>query len=219
MKYSDSNETCDASISLNISDRVSERFHMALTKENKGRFKAEASRHEPPKAIFNYLYAILHSSIYRRKYAEFLKTDFPRIPFTKDRELFTALAKLGAELIELHLLTAPLLNKPMTNYVGAPAPLVEKVIWADETVWLDKARTAGFIGVPENVWNYYIGGYQVCAKWLKDRKGRTLSHDDLAHYQKIVVALHETIHLQAEIDKLYPRVEETLASLSLEAAK
>lgn len=68
--------------------------------------------------------------------------------------------------------------------------------------WLDKAQTYGFKGVPEDVWSFHIGGYQVCEKWLKDRKGRTLSKEDLTHYQKIVVALHETIRLMAEIDKL-----------------
>ncbi|GEM_PF-2258973 len=91
-------------------------------------------------------------------------------------------------------------------------PLLLK--WSDSTVWLDKAQTTGFAGVPQNVWNYHIGGYQVCQKWLKDRKGRTLSADDLAHCHKIVVALNETIRLQAEIDTLYPRVEETLAGVA-----
>ncbi len=84
----------------------------------------------------------------------------------------------------------------------ATHPLVEKPTWSRDTVWVDKAQTTGFRGVREEVWNFHIGGYQVCEKWLKDRKGRELTKDDLAHYQKIVVALSETIRLMAEIDKL-----------------
>ncbi|WP_228054527.1 type ISP restriction/modification enzyme [Gloeocapsopsis crepidinum] len=61
-----------------------------------------------------------------------------------------------------------------------------------------------FTGVPENVWNFYVGGYQVCQKWLKDRKGRTLSDEDILHYQRIVVALQETIELMAKIDAAIP---------------
>jgi hypothetical protein len=72
--------------------------------------------------------------------------------------------------------------------------------WSEDTVWLNKAQASGFKGVREDVWNFHIGGYQVCEKWLKDRKGRTLSRDDIAHYQKIVIALAETIRLMKEID-------------------
>jgi hypothetical protein len=79
---------------------------------------------------------------------------------------------------------------------------VEKVSYKEGTVFFDKAQTTGFKGVPENVWNFHIGGYQVCEKWLKDRKGRTLSDDDIAHYHKIVISLQETIRLMAEIDQV-----------------
>ena len=85
--------------------------------------------------------------------------------------------------------------------LGGDAPEVEKVTWSDDTVWLDKAETTGFRGVPEEVWNFHIGGYQVCHKWPKDRKGRTLSDEDIAHYQKIVVALSETTRITAGIDE------------------
>ena len=88
------------------------------------------------------------------------------------------------------------------EFVGSRNPVVEKISWSRNTVWVDKAQTTGFQGVREDVWNFHIGGYQVCEKWLKDRKGRTLTNDDLAHYQKIVVALSETIRLMAEIDKV-----------------
>ena len=85
-------------------------------------------------------------------------------------------------------------------FVGGWSPEVEKVSWSNHTVWIDKAQTTGFKGVREDVWNFRIGGYQVCEKWLKDRKGRTLSPVDIAHYHKIVVALAETIRLMQEID-------------------
>ena len=103
----------------------------------------------------------------------------------------------------------------LTIYTGPKNPEVGRVGWSDDTVWLDAAATKkgqpatpgtiGFRGVPEAVWNFHIGGYQVCEKWLKDRKGRTLSKDDIAHYQKIVVALTETIRLMKEIDKVIER--------------
>lgn len=105
------------------------------------------------------------------------------------------------------------------TFTGPAAPVVEKVGWSDDTVWLDavkpkKAKGApagpteavtgniGFRGVPEEVWSFHIGGYQVCQKWLKDRKGRTLSADDITHYHRIVIALHETIRLMQEIDEV-----------------
>jgi Type ISP C-terminal specificity domain len=111
-----------------------------------------------------------------------------------------ALTKLGGEPVALHLLESPKLAQPITEFVDARHPEVEMISWSRDTVWVDKALTIGFKGVREDVWNFQIGGYQVCEKLLKDRKGRTLSDDDMAHYQKIVVALLETIRLMAEID-------------------
>jgi len=128
--------------------------------------------------------------------------DFPRLPVAGNLELFRALACLGGDLVALHLLESPKLDKPITEYTGGRNPEVQKVSWSRNTVWLDKAQTTGFKGVREGVWNFHIGGYQVCEKWLKDRKGRTLTKDDLTHYQKIVVALSETIRLMAEIDAM-----------------
>ena len=160
------------------------------------------AKNATPEDIFNYIYAVFHSPAYRSRYAEFLKIDFPRLPLTGSLELFRALAKLGRELTALHLLESPKLDKPITAFIGNRNPEVEKATWSNNTVWVDKAQSTGFKGVPEDVWSFHIGGYQVCAKWLKDRKGRTLNKDDIAHYQKIVVALSETIRLMAEIDKV-----------------
>jgi predicted helicase len=155
-----------------------------------------------PEDILQYAYGIFHSPGYRSRYAEFLKSDFPRLPLTGDLELFHALVSLGGKLVALHLLESPKLDKPLTTYTGPANPEIEKVAYARDTVWLEKAQTCGFCGVPETVWNFHIGGYQVCEKWLKDRKGRTLSKDDIAHYQKIVVALSETIRLMKQIDEV-----------------
>jgi hypothetical protein len=152
--------------------------------------------------IFNYTYAVFHSPCYRSRYAEFLKIDFPRLPLTGNLELFRELSRQGGELTALHLLESPKLDQPITEFIGGRNPEVEKVSWSKNTVWVDKAQTIGFKGVRENVWNFHIGGYQVCEKWLKDRKGRTLTKDDLAHYHKIVIALAETIRLMAEIDEV-----------------
>ena len=153
-----------------------------------------------PEDIFHYAYAVFHSPGYRSRYAEFLKIDFPRLPLTGNLKLFRALARLGGELTALHLLESPKLAQPITEFIGGRHPEIEKISWTCNTVWLDKAHTSGFQGVREDVWNFHIGGYQVCEKWLKDRKGRPLMKDDLAHYQKIVVALTETIGLMKEID-------------------
>ncbi len=171
----------------------------ALTRTSKDRLT--------PADIFHYAYAVFHSPGYRRRYAEFLKIDFPRLPLTRSLDLFRALARIGGELTALHLLESPRLAQPITEFIGSRNPEVEKVSWSRDTVWVDKAQTIGFRGVREPVWNFHIGGYQVCEKWLKDRgpklgqPGRKLSKDDIAHYQKIIVALSETIRLMAEIDR------------------
>ena len=171
---------------------------LKLTFDGTNRFPKDLT----PEDIFHYAYAVFHSPGYRSRYAEFLKIDFPRLPLTGNLELFRALARLGGELVALHLLESPKLDNPITDFIGGRSPEVEKVSWSRNSVWLDKAQTTGFKGVREDVWNFHIGGYQVCEKWLKDRKGRTLTKDDLTHYQKIVVALSETIRLMAEIDAM-----------------
>jgi predicted helicase len=155
-----------------------------------------------PEDIFNYTFAVLHCPGYRSRYMEFLKRDFPRLPLTGDSELFHGLARRGGELVALHLMESPKLDLPLTTYTGPANPEVEKISYALDTVWIDKAQTRGFRGVPEDIWRFHVGGYQVCEKWLKDRKGRTLSKDDIAYYQKVLVALKETIRLMKEIDEI-----------------
>lgn len=158
--------------------------------------------------LLDYIVAILHSPSYRRRYAALLTRDFPRIPVIKSLDAFRALARVGGEIVELHLMTSTKLDRPVATYVGAPDPRVEKVSYAQGTIWLDEAQSCGFRSVLEAVWNFHLGGYQVCEKWLKDRgpkkgqPGRVLTADDIAHYVRIVTALHETIQIQLEIDEV-----------------
>jgi predicted helicase len=170
-----------------------------------------------PEDIFHYIYAILHSPTYRTRYAEFLKIDFPRIPLTSDVELFRELCAKGADLVALHLLeddyeaaswnaSKPDRANPLsafgTKIAGGGTNEVAKghPKYQNSSVYINPNRW--FEGVPEEVWNFHIGGYQVCAKWLKDRRGRSLSEEDITHYQRVVVALRETIRLMAEIDEV-----------------
>jgi len=161
-------------------------------------------RHLLPEEIFYYLYAVLYSNTYRSKYAEFLKMDFPRIPFTSDVRLFQQMADLGRRLADLHLLKANELDPPIARFQGQGDNRVEKVIYKDCRVYINKSQH--FEPVPPEVWSYQIGGYQVCSKWLKDRKGRVLSLDEIKKYCQIVTALKITIDVQEQIDDLYPSI-------------
>ncbi len=157
-----------------------------------------------PEDIFHYAYAIFHSPTYRTRYAEFLKIDFLRLPLTSDKGLFKALAEKGTELVSLHLMESPTLNTLITKYPVTGSNDVEKIIYDEKTQRIYINKTQYFEGVSPEVWEFQIGGYQVCQKWLKDRKGRKIGVDDSTHYQKIVVALKETIRLMAEIDEIIP---------------
>lgn len=182
-----------------------------------------------PEDVLHYAYAVFHSPTYRSRYAEFLKIDFPRLPLTSNRELFAALAGLGADLVALHLLEddypaaswnqtggdSPL-QHPITTFVaGANGTTMgafsKSKCYKGGRVYLDTSQRSScsyFDGIPEEVWNFHIGGYQVLYKWLYDRRGkkgvpgRTLTEEDIAHYQRIVVALKETIRLMEEIDEV-----------------
>jgi len=154
-----------------------------------------------PENILDYIYAVLHSPNYREKYKEFLKIDFPHVPYPKDAESFKKLVMIGAELRLLHLLESLKVNKFITTYPVAGSDTVEKLIYKDGNVYINKDQYFG--NVPEIAWNFYIGGYQPAQKWLKDRKGRTLTNEDIEHYQKMIVALKETERITEEIDKNY----------------
>jgi predicted helicase len=166
-----------------------------------------------PIDILDYIYAVLHSPSYREKYKEFLKIDFPRVPYPKDKNTFWKLVNLGREIREIHLLESPQVEKYITQYPidgdnvvtkpryipsppleGCPKGGVVGKVYINDTQYFDN--------VPEVAWNFYIGGYQPAQKWLKDRKDRKLEYEDILHYQKIIVALTETDRIMREIDKV-----------------
>jgi predicted helicase len=153
-----------------------------------------------PIDILDYIYSILHSPNYRVKYKEFLKIDFPRVPYPKDADTFWNLVKLGSSLRQIHLLESPLINKFITTYPVNGSNEVIKLKYEGSKVWINFDQY--FDHVPQVAWEFYIGGYQPAQKWLKDRKGRVLSYEDIQHYQRIIVALAETDRLMKEIDKI-----------------
>jgi len=151
-----------------------------------------------------YIYAILSAPSYRTRYEAFLRTDFPHIPFTTDPDLFAALASLGQELIDVHLMRAPSLSRLITAYPVNGDNRVARVDYQPPAqdcagrVWIN--ATQYIEGVSPDLWEYQIGGYQVLDKWLRDRRKRVLTYEEIIHYQRIVVALAETQRLQREID-------------------
>ena len=191
---------------------LSPAFFEKLTREYK---KAPS-----PEEIFYYIYAVLYSSIYRTKYAEFLKIDFPRVPFTSEYKLFKKIGDLGEKLVNLHLLKSSDLDAPVAKFQGKGNDKVEKPRYEQPPQSpLTKGELKGvvyinssqyFEGIPKEVWEYQIGGYQVCDKWLKDRKGRPLSLDDITHYCKVVTSLKKTIEVQSKIDSAYPEIEKEI---------
>lgn len=165
-----------------------------------------------PEEIFSYIYAVFYAPAYREKYAEFLKMDFPRIPFTSNTDLFKEMARLGKRLVLLHLLKSSELDPPICRFEGKGDGKVSKgqkdglhYETREERVYINPTQYFG--PVPEEVWSYKVGGYYVCEKWLKDRRERHLDLDDIRTYCRIVTALSRTIEIQKEIDTLYPAVE------------
>ncbi|MFO7918898.1 MAG: type ISP restriction/modification enzyme [Anaerolineae bacterium] len=172
-----------------------------------------------PRDVLAYAYAVFHAPTYRERYAEFLKIDFPGLPLTSNVELFWRLVALGNALIDLHLLSPDAPARRDVGRVSFPEPGSNRVkgrggfpkfIPAGESrtkpgevaernrVYINLEQYFG--GVPRDVWEFQIGGYQVLHKWLKDRKGRVLSYEELQHYRRIVVALQETMDLMERID-------------------
>ena len=150
-----------------------------------------------PEEILAYIYAVLHSPTYRERYYEFLRYDFPRIPLPKDIDQFRKLAALGQELIDWHLLKD--MQIPARHrFEGEGDGVVLKLRYEDDNVWIN--ATQSFTDVPTEVWEYEIGAYQVCLKWLKDRKGEALSHAEVRQYRSILVAVAETLRVVGEID-------------------
>jgi predicted helicase len=180
---------------------ISNKLSMQFIQDGKG----DLHQNFGPEDIFDYMYAVFHSPTYRERYAEFLKIDFPRLPLTTNTVLFRELCKLGERLVDLHLMEK--FGKAAPNYPEQGNNLVEKIEYLELRDQSEQGRvyintSQYFDGVAHGVWEFHVGGYQVCQKWLKDRKGRVLTFDDVRHYQRIVAALAETISLMASVDEV-----------------
>lgn len=187
-------------LSLPFTGDMEKRLGMEFVTDGKGDLEETFG----PEDVFDYIYAVFHSPTYRTRYAEFLKIDFPRVPLTSNKDAFRGLVEKGAELVSLHLMESPALNNLVTTYPASGSDEVEKVEYNDLLRRVCINKTQYFEGVDPEVWEFHVGGYQVLSKWLKDRKGRKLTYEDQQHYQKIVVALKETIRLTREIDETIP---------------
>lgn len=168
-----------------------------LNDEEWQKFNNAIGRVTPPEELLAYIYAVLHSPSYRERYKEFLKVDFPRITLPTSESEFVRLAQIGQQLIDLHMMRNTQSWKCDTTFPEPGSQQIDMLKWKDKQVWINKQQYFG--NVPEEVWNFYIGGYQPAQKWLKDRKGRTLVFDDIKHYLYIIHALAETIKLMQKI--------------------
>jgi predicted helicase len=194
-----------------IVSQIAKKIGLAFTNE-----KEDTKNTFAPIDILDYIYAVLHSPNYRDKYKEFLKIDFPRIPYPKDEKAFWCLVKLGKEVREVHLLESNKVENYITSYEMAEdaendhnviTTKIGKKDWEIidtekqlGRIWINESKY--FDNVPLTAWVFYIGGYQPAQKWLKDRKERELNYEDILHYQKIIVALSETDRIMKEIDKI-----------------
>lgn len=189
-----------------IVDDITKKIHLIFTVE-----KEDTVDTFSPIDILDYIYAVLHSPTYRKKYKEFLKTDFPKIPYPKGKNTFWELVELGGQIRKIHLLESPKVEDYITSYPKDGSNTITTKIGKKDWELFDEENQLGriwineeqyFDNIPLVAWEFYIGGYQPAQKWLKDRKGRTLEFDDILHYQKIIVALSETDRLMKEIDKI-----------------
>lgn len=182
-------------LNMDIVRELEQKLNLTFTPEKEAKAGTFA-----PIDILDYIYGVLHSNKYRNKYKEFLKIDFPRIPYPENADYFFKIAQLGKQLREIHLLESPVVNEFVTSYPVGGDNEVVKPEYKDNKVYINK--TQYFDNVPEIAWNFYIGGYQPAQKWLKDRKGRILSYEEVMHYQKIIKALTETHTLMQQIDNI-----------------
>jgi len=182
-------------LNLDIVNQIAQKIGLIFTVEKEITIGTFA-----PIDVFDYIYAVLHSPTYRFKFREFLKIDFPKIPYPENADIFWKLVRLGSEIRKIHLLESPVVDKYITQYPVGGDNLVTKPYFQDDKVYINE--TQYFSNVPQTAWEFYIGGYQPAQKWLKDRKDCKLQFDDIFHYQKIIVALSETDRLMKEIDKI-----------------
>ena len=156
--------------------------------------------HFAPIDVLDYIYGVLHSPAYRAKYQEFLKIDFPRIPYPTSADYFRQVAKLGQEIRQVHLLKHPCTHLPAVTYPINGLNIVEKISYENGKVFINDSQY--FDNIPKTAWEFYIGGYQPAQKWLKDRKGQVLTFEELQHYPRIIAALQKTHELMQEADKI-----------------
>jgi predicted helicase len=184
----------------NLSPEFITQFSQKLDLEFISDGKGDKTKTFGPEDIFNYIYAIFHAPIYRQRYAEFLKIDFPRVPLTANAALFWELVIKGDKLVKYHLMKET--GTEISTYPIPGSDIVEQVKYREnhQQIWINAQQY--FDQVPQQIWNFYIGGYQVCQKWLKDRKGRQLNFDDISHYQNIISIISETIKIMEHIDQI-----------------
>ncbi len=182
-------------LSTQIVNQIAQKIALQFTNE-----KEQDPATFAPIDILDYIYAVLHSPNYRETYKEFLKIDFPRVPYPKDATTFWKLVALGGQLRQLHILESPAVERYITQYPEDGDNVVKKILYKAGSVYINETQYFG--NVPQVAWEFYIGGYQPAQKWLKDRKDRELGYEDILHYQKIIVALIETDQLMKEVDKI-----------------
>jgi len=185
-------------LNMEIVNQIAGKLGLRFTPEKDVSASSASEGTFAPIDILDYIYAVLHSPTYRKKYKEFLKIDFPRVPYPKDAKTFWQLVTFGGELRQIHLLESPAVEKRITTYPQAGENIVVKPRFENGRVWINDEQY--FDNVPEIAWKFYIGGYQPAQKWLRDRKGRKLIFDDIEHYQKIIAALSETDAIMKKID-------------------
>ncbi|MCG8795945.1 type ISP restriction/modification enzyme [Tenacibaculum finnmarkense] len=187
-----------------IINKIAKKLGLKFTTE-----KEQTAKTFAPIDVLDYIYAVLHSPNYRETYKEFLKIDFPRVPFPKDEKTFWDLVKLGGEIRQIHLLESPIVEDAITQYLGDGDNIITRKLTKTDIGYQAVTDTHGkvwindinyFDNVPLVAWEFYIGGYQPAQKWLKDRKGRELDYEDIFHYNKIIVALTQTDKIMKEID-------------------
>jgi len=178
-------------------------FNFEIISKIEEKLKLKLNVDFTPENLFDYIYAVLHSKNYRETYKEFLKIDFPKVPFDIEKETFFKMVKLWEELRSYHLLENPNLTPKnfITKYEVAWENLVEKVRFENEKVFINDNQF--FDWVSRDVWEFYIWGYMPAQKWLKDRKDRNLNYEDIIHYSKMILSLFETIRIMWKIEEVF----------------
>jgi len=198
------NQTRTPNLNKEIVQQIADKLNLTFTHE-----KETTEGTFAPIDLLDYIYAVLHSPTYREKYKEFLKIDFPRVPYPEDKDTFWQLVTMGGELRQLHLLESPKVEQFITTYPKDGDNRITRRIAKKDWELYDTDNNLGRVWINDNqyfdqvplvAWEFYIGGYQPAQKWLKYRHGRVLSFDDILHYQKIIVALTETDRIVKEID-------------------